>query len=86
MEVFKKAGIMLPRTAQEQYSKGSSKSISSAKAGDLIFFKKGKKITHVGIYLGDGIFIHSSSSKGVIVQDLDSFGKSPEYAGIKSHL
>jgi len=52
----------------------------------VVVFKKGKKITHVGIYLGDGIFIHSSSSKGVIVQDLDSFGKSPEYAGIKSHL
>lgn len=86
MEVYKKAGILLPRTAQEQFSRGNSRTLSNAKAGDLIFFKKGSKITHVGIFIGDGIFIHSSSSKGVIVQDLDSFGSSPKFAGIKSVL
>lgn len=44
--------------------------------GDLIFFDTagggGKKISHVGIYVGDGMMIHSSSSKGVIVSDINA--------------
>lgn len=44
------------------------------RTGDLVFFATGsskKRINHVGIYLKDGKFIHSSSSKGVIVSDMD---------------
>lgn len=44
------------------------------KAGDLVFFstsKKSKKINHVGIFLKDGYFIHASTSKGVIVSNLN---------------
>jgi lipoprotein Spr len=41
------------------------------KTGDLVFFKiKSTKVSHVGIYLNDGKFIHATSSKGVIVSDL----------------
>lgn len=42
------------------------------KTGDLIFFKiKSDKVTHVGIYLNNGKFIHASSSKGVIVDNMN---------------
>ena len=46
---------------------------SKLKPGDLVFFHTGRgyKINHVGIYLKDGKFIHSSTSRGVIVSDLN---------------
>ena len=46
----------------------------SLQAGDLVFFatsKSHKRINHVGIYLKDGLFIHASTSNGVIVSHLD---------------
>ena len=47
---------------------------SRLREGDLVFFKtksKNNKINHVGIYLKDGFFIHASTSKGVIISNLD---------------
>lgn len=47
---------------------------SSLKAGDLVFFATSKdknRISHVGLYLKEGKFIHASTSKGVIVSDLN---------------
>jgi lipoprotein Spr len=42
------------------------------KEGDLVFFKiRSRSITHVGVYIGDGKFAHASSSKGVMISDLD---------------
>ena len=39
-------------------------------AGDLLFFKPRTKVNHVGIYLGQGEFVHTSSSNGVMVSRL----------------
>ncbi len=83
MEVFSKNGIKLPRTAEQQYEFGKRVNLDEAKPGDLIFFGKSKKITHVGIYVGDRTFIHASSSKGVMIQDLDSWGANPQFAGCR---
>jgi lipoprotein Spr len=42
------------------------------KEGDLVFFKiKSRSITHVGIYLGNNRFAHASSSRGVVLSNLD---------------
>jgi cell wall-associated NlpC family hydrolase len=86
MEVYKKVGVKLPRTAAEQYEYGKSIDIRNAEMGDLIFFRKSDKISHVGIYLGANFFIHASSSSGVIVQDLTTFGSTPVYAGCRKIL
>jgi cell wall-associated NlpC family hydrolase len=86
MEVFSSTGVKLPRTAELQYEFGKKVSLENAKPGDLIFFSKSNKITHVGIYVGNKTFIHASSSKGVMMQDLDSWGDNPKFAGCRKVL
>ncbi|MDQ0273761.1 cell wall-associated NlpC family hydrolase [Cytobacillus purgationiresistens] len=54
---YRKAGINLPRTAQQQYDVTEHISLSEAKPGDLVFFystyNSGTYVTHVGIYVGN---------------------------------
>lgn len=48
------------------------KGTSDLKEGDLLFFKiKSRKISHVGIHLADGYFVHASSSRGVIISNIE---------------
>jgi len=63
-------GIELPRTAREQAKVGKRVSFKDLKYGDLLFFATGKnrhKITHVGMYLGNGWFTHASTTKSKVV-------------------
>ncbi|MDE5988538.1 MAG: C40 family peptidase [Duncaniella sp.] len=68
--------LKLPRNSAQQASFCRPISKTSLMPGDLIFFDTsgggGKKISHVGIYVGDGMMVHSSSSKGVIVSDINA--------------
>lgn len=67
-QVFKRSGVKLPRTSQEQSGVGQKIDRSSMKAGDLVFFHttRGKRVSHVGIYMGNGKFIHASSGGGQV--------------------
>ena len=59
---YKKAGIYLNRTSRDQANNGKHVSKSNLKAGDLVFFNSGtNSIKHVGMYVGNGKFIHSPS-------------------------
>lgn len=55
-----KFGIELPRTTLTQVNVGKEVKKSDLKMGDLVFFKTSKRDKHVGIYMGDGDFLHSS--------------------------
>lgn len=60
--VLNSLGIRLPRTAREQYKAGTPVKAGELKAGDLVFFDMRKGyVSHVGLYLGDGTFIHAST-------------------------
>lgn len=69
--VFAKAGVTLPRMAEEQYKVGKKVSRGQLKAGDLVFFETYEPgISHSGIYIGEGKFISATSSRGVAVDSL----------------
>ena len=82
--VYSKNGKSLPRTAAGQYSGTSRVSKSGLTAGDLVFFAGTYKagISHVGIYIGGGQFVHAANSKtGVVVSSLNSGYYASHYAG-----
>ena len=68
---FGAAGISLPRTAASQAAAGYHVGRSELRAGDLVLFAdSGGGVGHVGIWIGGGRFIHASSSRGVVVEQL----------------
>lgn len=74
-QVFDKAlGIALPRTSYQQQEYCTDIKQSELQPGDLVFFtvRGGQNVGHVGIYVGQGNMIHSSSSRGVIISSLDN--------------
>lgn len=70
---FNQAGIEVPRTAAEQFSRAQPIGTRSLLPGDLLFFNiGGRRISHVGIYVGARRFVHApSSGKHVSVESLD---------------
>jgi len=60
---FLSTGIWLPRDAYQQEAFTKAISFSDLKSGDLVFFGTSKKATHVGLYLGDRRYIHSSGKE-----------------------
>ncbi len=64
-------GITLPRISREQANVVRRKDINNLKEGDLVFFSfGGYDVDHVGVYLNNGFFVHASTTRGVIVDDL----------------
>lgn len=81
---FAAIGIKLPRTADVQYNVGKKVPKGEEKPGDLVFFETYLPgPSHVGIYLGNGKFIHASSSRGVTITPLNSYYFGPRYLGAK---
>ncbi|WP_243383813.1 C40 family peptidase [Geothrix alkalitolerans] len=59
--VYRLNGLKLPRSSQAQFEVGRAVDLDDARAGDLLFFATngGGRVSHVGLYLGDGAFIHA---------------------------
>lgn len=84
--VFKELGIdSLSRTSGEMYQQGDKVEKSDLQAGDLVFFNtSGRGVSHVGIYIGSGQFIHASTSKGVVKTSInDKYYWGSKYVGAK---
>lgn len=71
---YREAGLSLPRTTEELHRASRAIPRSELRAGDLIFFNhQGLKNSHMGIYAGDGTFVHApSTGKDVRRDKLDS--------------
>ncbi len=78
--------INLPRSSADQYGVGEKvRDQDDLQFGDLVFFKTRRRarVSHVGIYLGERLFAHASTSKGVIVSSLDETYYKKRYVGAR---
>jgi cell wall-associated NlpC family hydrolase len=69
--------LKLPRTAAEQARLGTPVPRDTAELlpGDLLFFGRGKRVTHIGIYVGEGKYVHAANRrKGVIESEISPSG------------
>jgi cell wall-associated NlpC family hydrolase len=84
-QVFRHMEVSLPRTAREQYQAGIEINPDELQRGDLVFFRTyAKDPSHVGIYIGNGYFIHvSSRDHRYIVSPLKSTYYSSRFVGAK---
>lgn len=74
-QIYLKAlGIKLPRTSKTQHEYCTPVDRNKLQPGDLVFFATTKthdRVSHVGMYIGDGMMVHSSSSRGVVISGLN---------------
>ena len=82
--VFKMNGLTIPRLADEQYNLGRKAEIKNLSPGDLVFFTTYTEgVSHCGIYVGSGKFIHASSSRGVTISNLSDDYWKERFVGAK---
>lgn len=82
--VFKMNGHTIPRLADEQYNLGRRAEIKNLSPGDLVFFTTYTEgVSHCGIYVGNGKFLHASSSRGVIISNLSDDYWKERFVGAK---
>ena len=83
--IYRQHGISLPHNSAAQYRVGKPVSRSELRPGDLVFFRtRGRRISHVGIYIGDGKFVHASSARGrVRIDTLNSGYYHQRYVGAR---
>ncbi len=89
MAVYHLNGITLPRTSKEQYRVGKSLPQNDLTEGDLVFFDIAgrNRVSHVGIYVGDGKFIHAPGrGKTIRTDSLSNTYYAPRYKGGRSCL
>ena len=87
--VFRALGVSIPRVAADQFQAGASVSRGELQPGDAVFFSNtGSRsgITHVGMYIGDGKFLHAPTTGDVVkIANLDDSYYQSHYAGARRY-
>jgi cell wall-associated NlpC family hydrolase len=80
---YQQAGVTMPRTAAQQYALARPVPRPDLRPGDLVFFRlSGREVSHVGIYAGDGRFVHAPQTGGQVrTASLDDEWYRQRYAG-----
>lgn len=89
MVAYRLNGLNLPRVSRSQYQAGKWVAKSNLRPGDLVFFatKGGKRVTHVGMYAGNGEFIHAPrTGKNVRIEKLSNKFFARTYVGGRTYL
>jgi len=89
MVCYRLNGLNLPRVSRSQFQSGSWVAKEKLRQGDLVFFatKGGKRVTHVGMYIGNGQFIHAPrTGKTVRVESLSQPFFAKTYVGARTYL
>jgi cell wall-associated NlpC family hydrolase len=83
--VFAHQGVPVPRNVAAQFRTGQGVRPDRIQPGDLVFFRIGpREVSHVGIAVGGGRFVHAPSERGTVrVDSLDSPYWAPRYAGAR---
>lgn len=86
--IYRQMGVTIPRGASSQYAAGTAVSRENLQPGDLVFianpaYTAGYPVSHVGIYVGNGQYIHADSSRGVTISSLFGSTYGPHYAGAR---
>jgi cell wall-associated NlpC family hydrolase len=87
--VYNLNGLSIPRNSAEQHKRGTAVSKANLKPGDLVFFATsgGTRVSHVGIYTGNGVFIHApGQGKKVTEAKLSNSYFAKTYVGGRSYL
>jgi hypothetical protein len=89
MVSYRLNGLNLPRVSRNQFQAGKRVSKAQLRPGDLVFFatEGGTRVTHVGMYVGDGDFIHAPrTGKNVRIEKLSNSFFAKTYMGGRSYL
>lgn len=83
--LYGRLGISLPRTASDQFEIGREVNVERLAPGDLVFFRtEGHRVSHVGIAVGDGTFIHAPNQRSAVRTDrLDARYWEKRFAGAR---
>jgi LysM repeat protein len=85
--VYRIIGLDLPNNSFSQFENGVPIKKEEALPGDLVFFKRGGRIGHVGIYLGNDLFVHASFTlKRVVISSLSERYFKERFAGFRRYL
>ncbi len=81
--IHQELGLTAPRTAQQQFDASTPVARNDLAPGDLVFFRfAGRRISHVGIYAGNGRFVHApQTGRNVELKNLDEAYYASHFAG-----